>query len=340
MNYVSNCSVCCLDDSSKPTVHPLHPHSPIGLPFYKWGIDFIQDLPPSRYGNTQIITGIDYATKRPVAKAVSDRKARTVAEFLFEKITCEYGAPVQIVSDRALSFLNESLREYLEILKIRHLPTTPYHPQSNGAVERMHRTLKKILRKLCRGDWSLWEDFLPQALLVLSSRVHSATGFSPFRLCHGLEPRLPLGTDVLEDTSITPQFLDSTDSSDGFSIQSHLFNQLGQDRAAALAHLQSQSARMKRWYDTHKNVSNESFQIGDLVKMRNNAAVGLDLYWKGPYYVVGINLNDSYHLMNTQGKRLDNPQSFDRLARWTAEDVNLFYSGHGSIVWDTESDEE
>ncbi len=49
----------------------------------------------------------------------------TVAEFIFEKITCEYGAPVQIVSDRALSFLNESQREYLEILKIRHLPTTP-----------------------------------------------------------------------------------------------------------------------------------------------------------------------------------------------------------------------
>ncbi len=70
------------------------------------------------------------------------------------------------------------------------------------------------------------------------------------------------------------QFLDSADSSDGFSIHGHLFKRL-----------QSQSARMKRWYDTHQNVSNESFQIGDLVKMRNNAAVGLDLYWKVPIRV-------------------------------------------------------
>jgi len=193
-------------------------------------------------------------------------------------------------------------------------------------------------KRLCRGDWSLWEDFLPQALLILSARVHSATGFSPFRLCHGVEPRLPLGLDELEDSSITPQFLDSADSRDGFSIQKDIFDRLGQDRAAALAHLQAQSARMKRWYVSKKNVSKESFEIGDLVKMRNDAAVGLDLHCKGPYYVIGIGLNDSYTLMNTQGKRMENPQSFDRLARWTSEDIHLFYSGHGSIIWDYDSD--
>ena len=93
---------------------------------------------------------------------------------------------------------------------------------------------------------------------------------------------------------------------------------------------------MKKWYDQHYRISHDVFKIGELVKLRNDAKVGLDLMWTGPYYIVGIGLNDTYYLMNTRGKSLPFPHSFDRLSRWTSDDIDLYYGGHGSISWDDE----
>ena len=139
------------------------------------------------------------------------------------------------------------------------------------------------------------------------------------------EPRLPVQVENLENTSITQSFLDSSDTADSSSITGHYLEKLGQARGAAWAKLQAQSERMKKWYDNYHSVSHESYVIGELVKLKNNAKSGLDLAWTGPYYVVGIGLNDTYYLMNTQGRSLSNPHSFDQLARWTSEDINLYY---------------
>lgn len=178
-----------------------------------------------------------------MAVAVPSRDARTVAHFLFEKITCVYGAPVEIVTDRASCFMAEVLQAYLQLLGTRHLPSTPYHPQTNGAVERMHAPLVSIIAKLCGGDWSNWDCFLPQALFALSARQHSATGFSPFYLAHGVEPRLPVGAGPLDSALLTPESLS------GDIASSRILEELGQSRAAAFFRLQAQAARMKRQYD-------------------------------------------------------------------------------------------
>lgn len=60
--FISECLPCQLGSRESPSRHTLHPDAPVGLPFVKWGIDVIQDLPPSLSGRTQIITAIDYST--------------------------------------------------------------------------------------------------------------------------------------------------------------------------------------------------------------------------------------------------------------------------------------
>jgi hypothetical protein len=101
--FVQRCNICQLQANSPSPARPLHPHAPIGLPFFKW-VNFIQNLPESTNGYRHIITAIDYATKYVVAKAVHTMDAHTVATFLFENIFCVFGAPIEIVSDRG-SFL-------------------------------------------------------------------------------------------------------------------------------------------------------------------------------------------------------------------------------------------
>jgi transposase InsO family protein len=51
------------------------------------------------------------------------------------------------------------------LLNIQHSPTTAYHPQSNGLVERFHRWLKDALRSGAAAADADWHDHLPWVLL-------------------------------------------------------------------------------------------------------------------------------------------------------------------------------
>ncbi|KAH9252994.1 hypothetical protein BASA81_008998 [Batrachochytrium salamandrivorans] len=85
-----------------------------------------------------------------------------------------YGAPFEIISDRGKSFLAEGIDLFERENKIRHLATTPYHPQTNGMVERMHAMLGHGLTTLVHGKRDRWDEYLPQVLLALRTRTHAA----------------------------------------------------------------------------------------------------------------------------------------------------------------------
>ena len=68
---------------------------------------------------------------------------------------------------------------------------SPYHPESNGMLERWHSTLKAMLRKSGRGRKE-WDVLLPTLLFAYREATHEATGFSPFELVFGRHVRGPL----------------------------------------------------------------------------------------------------------------------------------------------------
>ena len=114
----------------------------------QWGIDVKGKLPETERGNKYIIVAMDYFTKWPEARAISDCKAKTIADFLFEEVICRHGVPKILISDRGTSFVNELIREVNQRLYIDHWLITPYHPQTNGQVEWFNRTLGETLVKL------------------------------------------------------------------------------------------------------------------------------------------------------------------------------------------------
>lgn len=84
--------------------------------------------------------------------------AQTVCEQLLT-IFAHYGIPDELymLSDHGSNFMTHLTEELLKKLGVHHLRTSPYHPQSkfNGALERFHRTMKQMIRKLCvhAKDW-------------------------------------------------------------------------------------------------------------------------------------------------------------------------------------------
>jgi transposase InsO family protein len=297
------CAGCQLNQSihNSNTLAPqMHPLEPPGIPFYRWGIDFVQDLPRNPDGFTQIITCIDYATRFVVAKAVKNRTAKTVAEFLFNEILLKFGAPNEILSDRASSFMSNVLQEYLDLQRIHHYPSTPYHPQSNGMVERMHGVMGPMITKSCEGMPSKWPLFIPTVVFALNARCHTVTGQSPFKLVYGFSPRLP--------GMIEPPFVfNLRDDEDAVLYTRKELESLGQSRAAALWRSQKQADRLVSKDGQDPKKTSECYAVGSFVKVFNHNATKFENKWTGPFIVERLGPNQSYYLKASNGLELKNP---------------------------------
>jgi transposase InsO family protein len=115
--------------------------------------------------------------------------AAEVAAALFSGWICRFGVPAIITSDRGSQFTSNIWNSLCLLLQIKHQPTTAYHPQANGMVERLHRRLKDALR--ARGATATWAAELPWVLLGLRSSPREDTNLSPAQALYGTPLVLP-----------------------------------------------------------------------------------------------------------------------------------------------------
>ena len=90
----------------------------------------------------------DHFTKHVVAYMTPDQTAKTFAKFLYGGYISIFGALARLLGNRDASFTSNVTEELYKILGIKWLQTTPYHPQTNGLVERLHQTIMCMVRKL------------------------------------------------------------------------------------------------------------------------------------------------------------------------------------------------
>ena len=86
-------------------------------------------------------------------------------------------------------------------MNVRHNVTSPYHPQSNGQVERWNQTLQNSLRKRINQQQNNWDEFLDEILFAYRTSIQDSSKYSPFYLMYGREPRLPIDLENLQMTS-------------------------------------------------------------------------------------------------------------------------------------------
>lgn len=163
---------------------------PVTERFQQLHVDIIGPLATSQEGYQYCVTMIDRFTRWPEAIPVADITADTVAKAIYEGWVCRFGCPLTITSDQGRQFESEVFKSLLNILGIKKTRTTAYHPQANGMVERMHRSLKTAIKARLRDNRS-WVDELPTVLLGLRAVCKGDESVSSAELVLGQTLRLP-----------------------------------------------------------------------------------------------------------------------------------------------------
>ena len=112
-----------------------------------------------------------------------------LAPIFMSQIVRLHGLPETIVSDRDPKFTSQFWTETHCLLGIKLARSTAFHPQTNGASERMLRKVSQVLWAMVRPDQLDWPKHLPMVEFALNSSISQSTGFTPFELTYGYIPK-------------------------------------------------------------------------------------------------------------------------------------------------------
>ena len=96
------------------------------------------------------------------------------------------------MSDQAAEFTGQVISELCDLLGITKIRTLPYHPQTNGTVERVHQTLRRMIAKMDPDKRAKWPSHLGPILIAYNATRSLITGYSPYFLMFRHRPRLPV----------------------------------------------------------------------------------------------------------------------------------------------------
>ena len=139
----------CEQNKHAPSPAPLHPWTWPTKPWQRIHIDFA-----GPFLGTSFFVVIDAHSKWPEVFEMSNTSTtQTIA--IFRKLFATYGLPEQMLSDNGPQFSSAEFEQFMKGNRVKHIRCAPYHPSSNGAVERFNQTFKQALRASSKDGQTL-----------------------------------------------------------------------------------------------------------------------------------------------------------------------------------------
>lgn len=272
---------------------PLMPIPAFEEPFSRVIIDCVGPLPKTKSGNSYLLTVMCASTRFPEAIPLRNIKAKTIVKAL-DKFFTMVGLPKSIQSDQGSNFMSNLFQQVVHELGIQQYKASAYHPESQGALERFHQTLKTMIRTYCHQYEKEWDEGIHLLLFAVREAVQESLGFSPFELIFGHTVRGPLKI-VKEKWLAESTELNLLDYVSKF--KERLYNAV----TIAQNNLKNTQAKMKKWYD--KDTRNRVFEPGDKVLVFLPVpGHPLQARYCGPYEIES-KIGDLNYVVKTPGRR-------------------------------------
>ena len=225
-------------------------------PLAQWGLDIMGPFPTGARQLKFLVVGIDYITKWVEAEALATITEKNIQNFVWRNIICRFGIPRVLVSDNGKQFDNSAFRGFCSKLGIKNYYSSPAHPQANGQVEVMNRSLLKIIKTRLDGAKGIWPDELPSILWAYQTTARNPTGETPFRLAYGSDAVIPA------EVGLTSYRMGNYTEGKNEAIRLQL-DLVDEVRVVAEQRLARYQNLMAKHYNS--NVRYRDFQVGDLV---------------------------------------------------------------------------
>ncbi|CAM1304217.1 Uncharacterised protein r2_g1413 [Pycnogonum litorale] len=297
--YCRSCDICQRTiPKGRVRKAPLESVPMVNTPFAKVAVDLVGPLLKSSRGYRYILTVVDYATRYPEAIPLKSIETVDVAEALLD-IFLRVGIPHEIVSDRGSQFVSDMMKEFMRLLSLKHIKTTPYHAMANGLVEKWNGTLKCMLKRTSCERPKDWDRYIPALLFAYREVPQESLKFSPFELLYGRTVRGPL-TIVKEMWLEERENISCPESSHQYILE--LKSKLEDTCRLAREELRKAKITQKSYYDKRNRCKRPPIKKGDkvllLLPTDNNKLL---LQWKGPFPVVEqVGENDFQIMVNNK----------------------------------------
>ena len=180
-----------------PKAH-LQPIPDFDEPFSRIIIDCVGLLPNTKSSHEYLLTIMCAVPLRNI-------KTKNIVKAMVNFLTL-VGLPKSVQSDQGSNFMSGIFQQIIHELGITQYKSLPYHPESQGVLERSHQALNNIIRSFCFDTEKDWDESIHLLLFAVRESVQESLGFSPFELVFGHTVRGPL--KLLKE-----KFLSNDDSS-------------------------------------------------------------------------------------------------------------------------------
>ena len=264
MSSVRNCAQCVQFEArvQKPPLCPIICTEPMDLVH----IDYIKMEITVGAKEKPVVKDVlmveDHFTRYIQAYVTKNHTARTTARVLYNEYFSVFGFPRRLMSDQAPEFSGKVIAPLCDLLGVSKVRTSPYHPQSNGAVEHAHQTLRRMIGKMDPEKRGKWPSHLGSVIIAYNATRSLVMGFLPYFLMFGWRPRLPI--DLLFPTAMQQE---SSRTVNEYALS--LYERLKEALPLARDSAKLEAQRQKRHYD--RRAGAVELQPGDKVLIKLDA---------------------------------------------------------------------
>jgi hypothetical protein len=213
--------------------------------------------------------------------------AAQLAPLFMTNIVRLHRLPETVVSDHDPKFTSLFWTELHRLLGIKLTKSTAFHPQTNGASERMIWKVSQVMRTLVRPDQLDWPKHLPAIEFALNSSVCASTGYTPFKLPYGYIPQ----TIQSVGETVYAGVQDFANSARDMVIRAH------DGLIAAHVKQTHQANQQRRGDDPRLVVGNKAYLSTENLNLPKARAQKLMPKYIGPYKIISCNKENSHYTL-------------------------------------------